>query len=99
METNPRSGDAERNLANALFDRRAGDEAAEHAARAVQLQPEDPDAYDVLGRTLAVKGKLHEARSAFERAIQIDPNNTDARSDLARLAQLERTSTHSAAVR
>jgi len=84
-EVDPNNGDSQRNLANALFDHDLVDDAAVHAARAVALQPNDPGAHDVLGRTLAATGKLVEAREQFERALQVAPGDPDARADLAKL--------------
>jgi hypothetical protein len=90
VDVAPRDARAQRNLANALFDRRDGAAAAEHARRAVALGPNDPAAHDVLGRALAVQGQLAPAIREFERALQIDPRYAEARQHLARARQLQR---------
>jgi Flp pilus assembly protein TadD len=82
-----RNGEAERDLATVLFDRREVDEAALHARRAVALGPDDPDAHDILGRTMVLQGNQAEARTEFERALQLDPTYAQAHEDLRRLTR------------
>jgi Flp pilus assembly protein TadD len=84
-ELDPTDADHERNLANALFDRRNVDEASVHAARAVELRSEDAAGHELYGRILAVQGKLGDAKNEFERALQLDPQNAEAKDDLVKL--------------
>ena len=90
VDADPANGRTRRNLANALFDHREVDEAAEHAALAVSLRPDDPLAIDLLGRTLAMKGRFEEAASHFNRALELDPGFEEAREHLNRVRQLHR---------
>jgi hypothetical protein len=85
----PDDGVARRNLANALFDSRNPAEALVHAERAATLRPDDPDIYDLLGRVLAVQGRLDDATAQFARALQINPAHADAREHLDRVNQLQ----------
>lgn len=52
------------------------------------LNPEDPAAHGMLGRVLAVQGKIGDARAEFERSLQIDPGYGQAREDLERIGRL-----------
>ena len=46
--------------------------------------------HDVLGRSLAILGRLDEARGQFEQALQIEPGNSEVRDHLAKLQTLTR---------
>jgi Tfp pilus assembly protein PilF len=48
--------------------------------------PEEPDAYNRLGKALGETGKIKEAREAYQKALEIDPSNMIARKNLERLA-------------
>jgi len=60
-------------------------EAVEHARTAVKLDPEQGDAYAVLGITLAGMGEFDEARRQCEKAIRLRPNNAEVRWYLGRI--------------
>ncbi len=46
----------------------------EHDNRAVELSPQNPEAYYRLGNTRRKLGKLEEAIKSYDRSIQLDPN-------------------------
>jgi tetratricopeptide (TPR) repeat protein len=48
--------------------------------------PEEPDAYNRLGKALGETGKIKEAREAYQKALELDPSNMIARKNLERLA-------------
>ncbi|MBA3937049.1 MAG: tetratricopeptide repeat protein [Planctomycetes bacterium] len=60
-------------------------EAVSHARTAVELDPEQGDAYAVLGITLAGMGQFDEARRQCEKAIRLRPNNAEVRWYLGRI--------------
>lgn len=60
-------------------------EAIVHARKSVELDPEQGDAYAVLGITLAGLGQYDEARSKCENAIILRPNNAEVRWYLGRI--------------
>ena len=51
--------------------------------------PDEPDAYNRLGKALTETGKIKEAREAYQRALDIEPTNSIARKNLERLAQMK----------
>jgi len=64
-------------------------EAIGHARMAVELDPEQGDAYAVLGITLAGLGQYPEARRQCEKAIRLRPNNAEVRWYLGRILDQE----------
>lgn len=48
--------------------------------------PQEPDAYNRLGKALGETGKIKEAREAYQKALELDPSNMIARKNLERLA-------------
>jgi non-specific serine/threonine protein kinase len=52
--------------------------AEEYTNRALELDPESPNAYIVLGLLLTWRGKLKESIGYFKRALAFEPNNFDA---------------------
>jgi tetratricopeptide (TPR) repeat protein len=60
-------------------------EAITHARKSVELDPEQGDAYAVLGITLAGLGQYDEARRKCENAIILRPNNAEVRWYLGRI--------------
>lgn len=64
-------------------------EAIGHARMAVELDPEQGDAYAVLGITLAGLGQYPEARRQCEKAIRLRPNNSEVRWYLGRILDQE----------
>ena len=65
---------------------RKGDSKAAYDAesRAVQLNPDDPDACTELAKTLIDMGEMDKARSLLDHAISLDPTNETAHYRLAR---------------
>ncbi len=84
----PTDSSGQRNLANALFDTGDPNGAVAHAEIAVRLRPDDPGAHDVLGRALAVLGRVVDAERAFERALDVDPSHAEAREHLEAIRRL-----------
>lgn len=64
-------------------------EAIVHARMAVQLDPEEGDAYAVLGITLAGQGRYSEARRECEKAVRLRPTNAEVRWYLGRILDQE----------
>jgi tetratricopeptide (TPR) repeat protein len=63
----------------------ADPDAVAHARRAVELDPEQGDAYAVLGVTLAGAGQFDESRRQCEKAIRLRPGNAEVRWYLGRI--------------
>ena len=52
-----------------------GQAALQAARRAVELDPNAPDAHAVLGHVLATRGEFDQAKSAFETALRLSPSS------------------------
>jgi len=52
----------------------------------IAIFPDEPEAYNRLGKALSEIGKIKEAREAYTKAIEIEPSNNIARKNLERLA-------------
>ncbi len=61
------------------------DEAIEGLRKAIEIDPNNPQAHFVLGTALSVKGEGPEARTELARALEIDPSMLEARRVLARV--------------
>jgi adenylate cyclase len=61
----------------------ARQEAYDSAGRALQLNPQQPRAYLVLGMLQMLDGKFDEAIATVQKAITLDPNGADAQLNLA----------------
>jgi hypothetical protein len=48
--------------------------------------PDEPEAYNRLGKALSETGKIKEAREAYQKALELEPSNAIARKNLERLA-------------
>ena len=59
------------------------DQAAIYAERAVQLDPQEPEAHVTVGELRRVSGKLPEAIASFQRALSLQPSSISARLGLA----------------
>ena len=81
-ETGEQAGTLERRTA--IFE-----EAIGHARLAVRLDPEQGDAYAVLGITLAGQGFYSEARRECEKAVRLRPSNAEVRWYLGRILDQE----------
>jgi Flp pilus assembly protein TadD len=81
----PQRVDARHNLAAALFDNREPEAAEQEARQAVVLNPGDANSYDLLGRALAVQGKMDDAVAQLQHALSLAPNDVEIRDDLQRV--------------
>ncbi len=61
--------------------------ASQHLSRAVELDPENADAYVEYGRVLYQLDRLRAAADQFERALKLDPRNLTANFNLAMVYQ------------
>lgn len=52
----------------------------------IAVFPDEPEAYNRLGKALSETGKIKEAREAYHQALAIEPTNVIARKNLDRLA-------------
>jgi hypothetical protein len=52
----------------------------------IAIFPDEPEAYNRLGKALGETGKIKEAREAYMKALEIEPSNNIARKNLERLA-------------
>jgi tetratricopeptide (TPR) repeat protein len=87
VDLDPANGEARWRLAVALLSARNVEEAAVHARQAVAFLPRVPAVHDLLGRVLAVQGRLDEAAILFERALRLDPTYVEAREHLRQLGE------------
>ncbi len=72
LALSPRHAPAWRRLAFVFSSRHQFSEAAAHAAQAIELDPEDAEAYGVLGDAHLELGRYDEAEKAYQRMIQLD---------------------------
>ena len=56
------------------------------------LFPQEPDAYNRLGKAYSELGQYAEARQAYSQTLKYSPNNAIAKKNLDRLALLQETS-------
>ena len=59
--------------------------ASQAATQALELAPDEPEAYLVSGIVSVAAGEVVAAATAFRKVLQLDPTNTAARDELARL--------------
>lgn len=85
----PNSVRALTNSARALLETRDLAQAEERVRRAVELSPDDPGAWNVLGRVHLTNGALAEAEDAFTRVLEIQPEHAWALNNLG-FARLQR---------
>lgn len=85
LAVNPRDEKAELSLG--IIAERKGDQKAAfaHDSRAVELDPNDTDAYTELAKVLILMNQSAKAQQMLERAVQIDPTNYVAHYRLASL--------------
>ena len=69
----------------AVFGAEGTDEGIEAERRAVELDPQFADAWQILAAQLAQRGKVDEALAAIERCVAISPLTADCRGERARL--------------
>ena len=70
------------NLGGYLYEERRMEEAMEHYQKAIQLNPNFPDALNDVGLALAAQGRFDEAIENYRKAIQMDPNRFEMQYDL-----------------
>ena len=63
------------------------DEAINLCRRALQIQPNNPDAYNNMGNALQEKGDAEKAVACFRKALEFQPNHVDAMNNLANCFQ------------
>jgi len=84
-EQNP---SARYNLATAFFDAGQMKDAFAEAERALALNPTNADAHHLIGKLLALQGRLTESIVSFETAVKLRPDDAVIREDLARVQRL-----------
>lgn len=77
------------NLATALFDTERMQESFVEAQRALTLGPTDPDAHHLVGKLLALQGRMSDALVHLETAAKLRPQDDVLRQDLARVRQAQ----------
>ncbi|HEV3215531.1 MAG TPA: tetratricopeptide repeat protein [Vicinamibacterales bacterium] len=85
----PQRSDLRHNLAAALFDNHDPAASEREARQAVALDSTDAGSYDLLGRALAVQGKIANAIAQFEQALRLAPNDPQFNDDLNRVQRLK----------
>jgi tetratricopeptide (TPR) repeat protein len=78
LEKNPRNGFAYSQIAKIYFSMKQADSAQEAIAKALAIQPYQPDFLYVAGVIAAEQGNHEEALAAFERVTQVNPKEADA---------------------
>ncbi|HYV57107.1 MAG TPA: tetratricopeptide repeat protein [Candidatus Nitrosopolaris sp.] len=71
------------NLGNSLMGAGRIDEAIAELQRAVELQPNFPDARLSLGNAFMIKGDVEQAVAEYERTLRIDPRHAGVHNNLA----------------
>ena len=84
MRLTPDNPEAQRDLANALFQTGRVAEALPCYEAWLRLEPASPAAHNLSGVALAQLGRLPEAQRRFEEALRLDPDYAAARENLAR---------------
>jgi tetratricopeptide (TPR) repeat protein len=82
LELDPRATHATYNLANALRDDHAYEEALQLYARAVEIDPRHLHAHHNLGVLLEQKGRFEEAIGHYEAVLRIEPRHVTSLSNL-----------------
>ncbi len=80
-------------LAAVLVDANDPVGAEAEARQAIAIGPQAAATFDVLGRALALQGKLDEAIATFERALRLAPGDQQIEDDLRRVVASRRTGT------
>jgi tetratricopeptide (TPR) repeat protein len=83
LAADPANAVAARNAAAVELARQNYPGSVAFARQAVQANPNDAGAHDLLGLGLAFQGQLDEAIRQFQRAIQLSPTDVDAQQHLA----------------
>jgi tetratricopeptide (TPR) repeat protein len=91
LRVDERNPSARYNLATALFDSRRLNEASVEAARALALDAANADAHHLMGKLLALEGRMPEAVAHLETAVKLRPRDEVIQQDLARVRQFARS--------
>jgi tetratricopeptide (TPR) repeat protein len=83
LQSDPNTGAVHHNFAITLLKLDRPDDAIAHLRRAVHLMPHFADSHMLLGRTLAQRGKLLEARDALLHGFQTAPKHLGLANELA----------------
>jgi len=78
LAKNPECWMARIELGNLLFRQGYASEAMTEFERALQIKPDDPEAFNNLGIALAGSGRIPEAISYYEQALRLRPNYAEA---------------------
>jgi len=66
------------------------EEAKKAVTKSIEVDPESPQGYVLIGRIHAIEGRYDQARKAFETAVELDPESDQAWRFLGALATLEK---------
>ena len=89
VRMDPRSWEAQYNLALALLQQHKSSQAAEHLILAVRAKPELLPAHNALGTVLLDAGNLSDAEREFREVLKLDAKNVYALDHLAQLLSSE----------
>ncbi|MGP8200624.1 MAG: tetratricopeptide repeat protein [Limisphaerales bacterium] len=73
---------AEYNLAFDLVEKGRWDEAIAHCQKALEIDPDNPDAHNTLGVALVKKGRVDEAIAHYQEALRLQPSFAKAHFNL-----------------
>jgi tetratricopeptide (TPR) repeat protein len=85
LDKNPENGFAYSQRAKIYFSMKEVGQAREAIARALAIQPFQPDFLYVAGVVAAEEGKQDEALAAFEKVTQVNPKEADAYFEIGRI--------------
>jgi Flp pilus assembly protein TadD len=89
VELEPGHGRARHNLAAALLDTNDPAGAEAEARKAIEINRMDPSSYDLLGRALALQGKVGEAVAQLEEAARLAPADPQVQDDLRKVRSVQ----------
>ncbi len=87
LSSNPRDGLSEYQLGELMWVANRPDEAMKRFLRAVELQPNFPDALIAAGKVLISKAQFQQAILLLDKAVSLDPSNEVAHYRLAQALQ------------
>ena len=97
LEKDPRNGNAHALLAKIYYSARRNDQAEAEIAKALEVNPIQPEFLYVQGKVLARAGKPDDALEAFRRATAINPAESDAYYEMGLLYQQKMDTARAAA--
>jgi tetratricopeptide (TPR) repeat protein len=74
LEIAPKNAGAMRHLAYVFYSRHEFEAAADHARKAIELNPSDGDSYGVLGDALLEVGEYGRAEEAYKKMMELEEN-------------------------